>query len=399
MNIGIDVNCLIFEKAGFGRYTYNLVKNLLKIDQKNHYFLYASFIRKKNERKKILTDLVKETKSKNVTIRIIPIPAAWKEFLGQLPFSLKVFIKDPLDIYFAPHFAGIPKKGFDNMIVAIHDLVFIKYPEHRGRKLSNYYLKRTKQALEQTKMVIAVSSSTKKDLQKYFDLDKKIFVIPEAATENFRVYKNQKLIAHKTNKYLPRAIKYLLSVGTLEPRKNLSLIIKAFALLPNDLKKEYRLVFVGGPGWNNKMFKKTIKNYNLESKVIFTGFADEDVLPYIYNRAAIFIYPSIYEGFGLPPLEAMASGTPVIVSNCSSLPELVGRAGVLIDPQNEEELARAIKQILLSKKLAKKLSLRGLKQAKKFTWEKTAQETLKVFKKSVQYQYTKERGGKNQKIF
>jgi len=384
MNIGIDVNCLIFEKAGFGRYTYNLVKNLLKIDKRNHYFLYGSFIRKKKERKKILTDLVKKVEAKNVTIRIIPLPASWKEFLTGLPISLKMFIRDPLDVYFAPHFAGIPKKGFDNMAVAIHDLVFQKFPEHRGRYLSNYYLKRTKIAIKQAKVIIAPSDSTKKDLQQYFKLgNKKIIVIPEAVTENFKVCKNKKLIKEKTNKYIPLDTKFLLSVGTLEPRKNLSLIIKAFALLPNNLKQEYKIVFTGGEGWNNKILRETIKNYNLESKVIFTGFADEADLPYIYNRASIFIYPSLYEGFGLPPLEAMACGTPVIASNCSSLPEVVESAGILINPKNEEELARSIKKILLSPRLAKKLSLYGLKQAKKFSWERAARKTLKVLEKSV----------------
>lgn len=387
MNIGIDVNCIIFEKAGFGRYTYNLVKNLLKIDRKNHFFLYVSFIRHQTERTKILSNLIKETKAKNVTVRIIPIPAAWKEFLMGLPISIKLFIKDPLDVYFAPHFAGIPQKGFDNktrMVVAIHDLVFQKFPQHRGRKLSNYYLKRTKIALKQAKNIIAVSNSTKRDLQQYFKLqNKKIIVIPEAATENFKVCKNKKLIEEKTSKYIPRDTKFLLSVATLEPRKNLSLIIKAFALLPNNLKKEYKIVFVGGAGWNNKILSRTIKNYNLESKVISTGFAEEDVLPYIYNRASIFIYPSLYEGFGLPPLEAMASGTPVVASNCSSLPEVIGSAGILIDPKSEEELASAIKRILLSERLSKKMSLRGLKQAKKFSWEEAARKTLKVLEKSI----------------
>jgi len=387
MNIGIDVNCLIFEKAGFGRYTYNLVRNLLKIDQKNHYFLYTSFIRKRNERTKILEDLIKETKAQNVTLRIIPIPARWKEFLIALPISIKHFIKDPLDVYFAPHFAGIPQKGFDNkvrMVVAIHDLVFQKFPEHRGRKLSNYYLKRTKIALEQAKTIIAVSNSTKKDLEQYFKLkNKKIVVIHEAATENFKVCKNKKLIEEKTNQYIPRDMKFLLSVATLEPRKNLSLIIKAFALLPNHLKKEYKIVFVGNPGWNNRSLPREVKNYNLESKVIFTGFAEESILPYIYNRASVFIYPSFYEGFGLPPLEAMASGTPVIASNRSSLPEVIGNAGILIDPKKEEELAGAIKRVLLSERLAKKLCGRGLKQAKKFSWEKVARETLEVLEKSI----------------
>jgi len=383
MNIGIDVNCIIFEKAGFGRYTYNLVKNLLKIDRKNQYFLYANFIRKKAERGKIIGELISETKAKNATVRIINFPARWKEWLIGTRIPYQFLIKEPLDVYFAPHFAGVAKNGFPNTVVAVHDLAFMYYPEHRGKNLSNYYLKRTKIALTNSKKMIAVSRATKKDIEEKFKIpSRKITVIPEAATENFKPCKNDQLILQKTVQYVPKGIKYLLAVGTLEPRKNLSSIIKAFSLLPNDLKRNYKLVFVGGAGWNNEDFLKTIKNYNMGEKVILTGFVNDKDLPYIYNRANVFIFPSFYEGFGLPPLEAMASGTPVICSGSSSLPEVVGGAGILVNPVNEEEQARAIKKLLFSPKLAKKLSLRGIKQAKKFSWNKVATATLKVLEEA-----------------
>ena len=382
MLIGIDINCLIFEKAGFGRYTASLVKNLLKIDQKNQYILYASFIRHRAERQKILEDLIRKTGAKNAEIKIISIPAAWKEFLTGFNFPLQSLIKDPLDVYFAPHFAGIPQKGFKNMIVTIQDLVFLKYPEHRGKRLSNYYLKRTKIAVENSKQIIASSNSTRRDLIGLLGAPaRKIKVIHLGVGPNFKVFKNQSILAEKISRYVRAKQKYILTVGTLEPRKNLSAIAKAFVLLPNSLQREHKLMFVGAKGWNNNELGQIIRDYNLTEKVVFPGFVKDEDLPYIYNKASLFVFPSLYEGFGLPPLEAMACGVPVISSGTSSLPEVIGKAGILVNPNREEEIAKAMRYVLTNPDVAKQMTKKGLKQAKKFSWQKTAQETLKIFQK------------------
>ena len=384
ISIGIDINCLIFEKAGFGRYTASLVENILKIDQKNQYILYASFIQHRAERQKILEDLIRKTGAKNAQIKIITIPAAWKEFLTGFNFPLQSLIKDPLDVYFAPHFAGIPKQGFKKMIVTIQDLVFMKYPDHRGKRLSNYYLKRTKIAIENSKQIIASSDSTRRDLVGLLGVPvRKIKVIHLGASPNFKIIKNQKELEAITKKYIRPKQKYILTVGTLEPRKNLSALIEAFVLLPNSLQREYKLMFVGAQGWNNDELGRIISDYNLKEKVIFPGFVKDEDLPYIYNKASIFIYPSLYEGFGLPPLEAMACGVPVIASGTSSLPEVIGKAGILVNPRKEEEIAKAMRYVLTNPKVAKQMIKKGSKQAKKFSWRKTAEETLKVFHKVV----------------
>lgn len=381
MNIGIDINCLLFDQSGFGHYTTHLVKNLLILDKKNHYFLYANFIRKSRQRRQMIDDLVAQTKAKNVTVRVLPLPAHWKEILIGTPYPYTNLIKDPLDLYFAPHFAGIPKNGFPKMVVTIHDLVFMKFPEHRGA-LSDFYLKRTKIAIEKSQQIIADSLSTKKDLIDLLGVSSnKIKVVSLGVDHLFKKINNQKEIVLRTQKYIDLGQKYILAVGNLEPRKNLSVIVKAFSLLPLKLQQQYKIVFVGGKGWNNSRLQQTIHDHNLSSKVIFTGFVKDEDLPYIYNRASVFIYPSLYEGFGLPPLEAMACGTPVICSNTSSLPEVVGRAGLLINPQDETEIAQAMKKILNSPLLAQKLSAKGQKQAEKFSWAKTARETLAVFHK------------------
>ncbi|KKQ17252.1 MAG: Glycosyl transferase group 1 [Berkelbacteria bacterium GW2011_GWA1_36_9] len=378
MNIGIDANCLIFEKAGVGKYTQNIVKNLIKIDRKNHYFLYFSFLRYRKKREKIIKDFLKP-KTKNVTYKILPIPTSWYEFLTTTKFPITRLINDKIDVYFAPYVSGIPKNGFPKTVATVHDLVFLRFPEHRGKKLTNYYLKRHIIATSNAQKIIAPSVATKNDLQEFLKIEsEKIQVIPEAADSRFRKIKNDAFSDRVISRYFDPKLKYILSVGTLEPRKNLTRLVTAYSLLPHILKREYKLVLVGAKGWNNSELYRAIKNLNLEDNVIFLGFVSDEDLPYIYNRANIFVYPALYEGFGLPPLEAMASGVPVIVSANSSLPEVVGNAAILLDVKNEEEIAQAIKEVILKEKLRQKLVKRGFEQAKKFSWATAAKETLKV---------------------
>lgn len=173
--------------------------------------------------------------------------------------------------------------------------------------------------------------------------------------------------------------KYILAVCTLEPRKNLVRLVRAYALLPNTLRQKYSLVLVGKSGWNNQELNQTIRDLNLTDKVKMTGFVQDQDLPYFYNGAAVFAYPSLYEGFGLPPLEAMSCGAPVLTSKVSSLTEVVEDAALTVDPYNEEEIARHLKSILTSSKIAQSLREKGLAQAKKFSWDKAAKETIKVY--------------------
>jgi len=393
MKIGIFANYLIFEKAGVGKYTQNLIKNLLEIDKKeNQYFLYFSFLRQRRQRRALINDFLGQIRPKNVTVRIIPLPARWYEFITSTPFPMTKILQDKIDIFFAPYVSGIPRlrpasgRGFGGqakMVVTIHDLVFLRFPEHRGKKLSNYYLRRHKIAIKNCQKIIVPSDSTKKDLHDFLDVPtSKIKVIKEAADSRFRTLssKAQRQAAKIIGRYFDPKIKYILSVGTLEPRKNLIQLVGAYSLLPHAILNEYHLVLVGAKGWNNGDLNRTIANLNLKNRVVMPGFVKDEDLPYIYNKAALFVYPSLYEGFGLPPLEAMACGVPVVVSNNSSLPEVVGKAALIIEAQNEEQLARAMKRVILKPKLRQKLVEQGYLQAKKFSWKKAAQETLQVFK-------------------
>lgn len=381
MRVGIAANCVIFEQAGIGKYAQNLLKNLFEIDKRNQYFLYFTFIRHRQARERKIQQIFGE--HKNVQIKIFPLPAAWLDFLTTTSLPLNGLINDSLDLFFAPYVSGIPKVFGENppkMVFTCHDLVFLRFPEHRGPKLSNYYLKRHQIAIRNSQKIIVPSAATKKDLIKFLNVPpKKIIQIPEAADKRFRPIKDKKQIKPIIGRYFDPKIKYILSVGTLEPRKNLAKLVEAFSLLPHNILREYSLVLVGAPGWNNEQLTKTITNFNLKNRVILPGFVKDEDLPYIYNGASVFVFPALYEGFGLPPLEAMACGRPVIVSNTSSLLEVVSRAGVLINPQNEEQIAAAIKKIILRPKLAQKLAQKGEARAKKYSWQKTAKATLKVF--------------------
>jgi len=383
MNIGIAANYLLFERAGIGKYTQNLLKTLFKIDKNNHYFLYFSFWRKKELRKKLIRELLGRLPA-NVELKFLSLPAAWLEWLFSTSYPATKIIREPLDLYFSPYVSGIPRNGFPKMVTTCHDLVFLRFPGHRGRKLSQYYLQRHQIAAQNCQKIIAPSLATKKDLQKFLRVPaQKISVIYEAAEEKFKIIKDKRTMAKIIGRYLPHSFnpteKYILSVGTLEPRKNLTKLVEAYSILPHQLQRQYQLILVGGQGWNNEQLKKTIINLNLKEKVILPGFVKDEDLPYIYNGASVFIYPSLYEGFGLPPLEAMACGVPVISSNLSSLPEVIGRAGILVDPQDEIAIAQAIKRLILHPKLAKKIAKQAQIRSKKFSWSLAAHKTLKVF--------------------
>ena len=380
MIIGIDANWAVYEQAGIGKYTYNLIKALVETDSVNQYVLFCNFFRKFGERKKFLEEMVKDAKTP-VKLKISPMPSAWHEWLTQTPIPAKLLYQEKIDVFHSPFFAGVPKNPLPNTVLTIHDLVFMKFPEHRGDKLSKYYLKRTKMALQASKKVIAVSESTKKDLIELLSVDpEKISVVYEGVDKQFKSVKDKNLIENTLQKYNLNDKSYILSVCTLEPRKNLARLVKAYSLLPNYLQQKYKLVLTGKKGWNNTSLEQIINDLNLKDRIVSTGFVSQEELPIIYNGAAVFAYPALYEGFGLPPLEALSCGTPVVTSNISSIPEVMGKAALLINPYKEEEIARAIKSILTDPELAAKMREMGFNQSKRFSWQKAARETVEVYK-------------------
>jgi len=380
MKIGIDANWAIFDQSGIGKYTENLIKALLDVDTENQYVLFFDYFRDRDHRRQMIQKLIAKAKApvKVVTNHNLSI---LKEFLLQFPRFSKYFYREPVDVMHFPFFSGVPAKVEVPAVVTIHDLTFLYYPEHRGAKTSNFYLKRTKLAIQTAQKIIAVSEATRQDLIKELGvLPEQIKTVPEGVTANFSPIIEERRLKAFLKQYRLEPQKYILSVGTLEPRKNLVRLVKAYSMLPNQIRANYKLVLIGSPGWRNSALSQTINDLNLKANVIMPGYFGHEDLPYFYNGAKVFVYPSLYEGFGLPPLEAMACSTPVVASNISSLPEVMGHAGLLINPLKEEEIAAAIKRILTNDRLAGLLAVKGLKQAKKFSWDKTAKETIKVYK-------------------
>jgi glycosyltransferase involved in cell wall biosynthesis len=376
MKVGI-ISCFVDrQRTGIGNYTYDLIKNLIKIGKADNLYL-IHYKRSKDEIYIKTHDLI--IPIPEILLHIPKIPGLISMF--SLPYIIK---KSKIDIlHFPAHWGAQIMSFFLNLkvkkILTIHDLTPLLYP-HTHMKHSviiwNSTLKLIKNKID---IIIADSQNTKNDCIKYLNIfEKKIKIIYSAADEIYQPINNKREIKEEIYKKYNVEIPFILYVGTLEKRKNIPTLIKAFYKLKK-MNIPHKLVIVGGRGWLYDDIFKTVEALKLQKDVIFTGYVPKEDLVKFYNLADLFVYPSLYEGFGLPPLEAMACGCAVITSNTSSLPEVVGDAGILVDPYNVEELAKIMYEVLTNEGLRKELSKKGLERAKLFNWRKTAEETWKVY--------------------
>ncbi|MDI6689770.1 MAG: glycosyltransferase family 1 protein [Actinomycetota bacterium] len=364
MRIGIDAR--IIDWAGVGRYTQNLLKSLREIDGKNEYILFCD---QKSEH------LVPT--APNYDKRVVEQPVLSP--LYQFSWSRKLRRAD-LDVFHSPHFVW-PYITPCPSVVTIHDLIPLISPEVMPSRLARiYYRWMNKRATSRAKRVIAVSKSTKQDLVRLLGVSEaKIKVIQEAVDERYKVVRDRELLKTIRGKYDIKQ-KFILNVGNPKPHKNWSRLIEAFFKLMLESRRNYQLVLVGPKYSEHSEIDHLIRRSGLEKRVTFTGIIGEEDLLLLYNAAEVFVFPSLYEGFGLPPLEAMACGIPVICSNTSSLSEVVGNAALMIDPYNVSEIAEAIGKVLTDNSLREKLRERGLARVNKFSWKKTAEATLKIYR-------------------
>ena len=373
MNVGILSWILDRKRTGVNNYLYNLIRNMIKDGKGDeisliHYQKSSDSIYSQVREDIIIPDMPFKLTSalgipravKNADIDLLHIPVHWYNQIT--PFFLNRNIKK---------------------VVTIHDLTPILFPKMHTRDTNITWERSLKLIKNRTDTIISDSISTKQDCIKLLNIpEKRIRVIPLAADERYRpIKKKEPIIQEMMNEY---NIKYpfILFVGTLEKRKNVPTLIKAFYKLKKS-KLEHKLVIVGGKGWKYSQIFDLIEELKLQKDVIFTDYVSDEDLVKLYNTADLFVYPSLYEGFGLPPLEAMACGCPVITSNTSSLPEVVGDAGIMIDPYDIDSLKESMLKILTDPELREEMSRKSLERAEIFSWKKTAKETWNVYEDAL----------------
>lgn len=383
MRIGIDIRVLARgTRTGVEEYVINLLSHLLPLDQKTDYLLFYNAWRKERIAH-CWTELA------NVFLRDARIPNR-ALFLSTRYLSRPRFDKilGGADVYFNPHFFTAPVSRSCRKIVTFHDLSFLRFAHcfsWRKRIWQKFFVDAKKEARSADK-IIAVSQSTKSDLVNLYGLaPEKIEVIYSGLDDRFL-----SLGPHPRPGCNPRETRekyrlpdsFILYFGTIEPRKNLISLINGYELL-RDRRPELahlKLVFAGALGWLYADILKAARRSRYGQDIVFTGFVADEDKPSLYRLAELFVYPSFFEGFGFPPLEAMACDVPTIVSNSSSLPEVVGAAGLMVDAANIDELSHAMEAALMDQGLRRRLVSRGREQAKMFSWKDCAKKTLGVLK-------------------
>jgi glycosyltransferase involved in cell wall biosynthesis len=364
----IGINALFLERlgTGSGQYTRNLLEALAKVDPTNEYLLFSP------------GPAPRIFQIRNSQFAIRNLSKLWFEQVG-FPLACR-----HLDLAHVPYFAS-PLFPTVPTVVTIHDLIPLILPAYHGSPLVRLYTRLVAAAARKVKAIITVSQASKRDIMRYLHIPpEQIYVTYEAAGEAFQPVEDEAQLTAIRQKYaLPE--RYLLYLGGFDQRKNLPTLLRAFALLAN--KQQTRLVIAGQlPERNTPLFpdpRRLVGELEMEERVVFTGWVPEEDKPALYSGAMVFVFPSLYEGFGLPVVEAMACGTPVVVSNCSSLPEVVGEGGLLVEPTDVEALTEAMELLLSDDALRAELGQKALAQAAKFSWKQTALETLAVYQKAV----------------
>jgi len=356
MKIGIDISQAIYG-TGVSTYTENLIKALLSLDKKNQYLLFGGSLRRRAELKAFVSRLKGNFKSRLFLFPPTLADILWNR-LHILPIEKLV---GDLDVFHSSDWAQPPSKALK--VTTIHDLVPLKFPQHSHPRIVSAHKARMKWVKKEVDRVIVPSKATKEDLLIKGIKEERIVVIPEAPDPIFKPAK--KTAINKLKRKYRISGGYLLVVG-VNPRKNTERIMAAYEKMRAGL--DLKLVFIGRP----------YQKVEPRRGVRFVGHVETKEMPVFYSAAEALVYPSLYEGFGLPVLEAFACRTPVVTSDLSSLPEISGNAAILVDPYNVDSIAEGIEKAL---KQRKKLIRKGLARVKQFSWKETAKKTLGVYRR------------------
>jgi glycosyltransferase involved in cell wall biosynthesis len=369
MRIGIDVDLLGLPNpyTGIPNYLRHLINGFLNLGPGALRFYLIS-------RRPVYENAGLPTHVRQEVVRW-PFSRGWQSVA--LPWAA---MRLRLDLLHLPAFT-VPPLAPCPLVVTVHDLAYLTHPECCREETVSYLSRRVPPALKKAAAVFTPSIFVKEEIIRHFALSPaKIHPIPHGVSPEFKVLPAEAVA--KTRKELGLPERFFLFVGTIEPRKNVRRLIEAFGrAVAQGL--DCFLVLAGAKGWKCEEIYRLPQQLGIERWVLFLGYAPDDLLPALYNAATAFVYPSLYEGFGLPVLEAMACGTPVIASNTSSLPEVVGEAGMLVNPLDTGELASAMLFLVLNPEVKQDLARRGIERAARFSWERTARETLKVYEACI----------------
>jgi glycosyltransferase involved in cell wall biosynthesis len=330
MRIGVDITAAITQGGGIGRYTRELIQALVKADQKNDYHLFSA------RQPAVLPVPDPVPAGERITYHQAPLSERWLYRLWyrlRLPLPVQWFT-GPIDLYHSPDFVLPPVRDGIPTLLTVHDLSFVHYPDMFTPALVTYLNKVVPWSVDRATHILADSQATKNDLLNLWDVPAdKVTVLYSGVSGRFQPVTNRKRLAAVRQKYNLGDSPYLFSVSTLQPRKNYQMLIQAFQ--PVAVEQPHNLVIAGGKGWLYEEMLAEVEKQGLEGRVKFIGFAGDEDLPALYSGAALLVFPSLYEGFGLPLLEAMACGVPVLTSNASCLPEVAGEAAVQLSPHDQ----------------------------------------------------------------
>ena len=364
MRIAIDARLVSYSLGGISQYTIRLVRAMAALGSGDELILLES---------RRGTDGVAWPDS----VRRIPMVTPPHNRFEQITLPMEL-LRVQADLLHSPDFVPPFRRRFRS-VITIHDLAFLRFPHLLTDESARYY-GQVARAVESADQIIAVSHSTAQDILELLRADPaKVSVVYSAAAPDCRPLTPDEVRQQRSLLKLPE--RYLLFVGTLEPRKNLPTLLEAFA--PVWHRHGIPLLIVGGKGWLFQDLFDTRDRLGLEEGVGFVGAVPSAQLPYYYGCATCLVMPSLYEGFGLPALESMACGVPVVVSNVSSLPEIVGDAGLTVNPTDIDGLSAALETVILDEDLRRRLSRAGLERAGQFSWDRTARETLSVYHKAL----------------
>ena len=374
MRLAFNATALLSPLTGIGQYGYHLAGELLNTAGLQTDFFYGTFWGDK-----------RHVAGHRSFSQAVPWARKYTPYYTQISrlYRQYVFTRQTktvkYDVYHEPNYLPLHFKG--PTVVTVHDLSWIRYPEthpvERVEMMNRYFEK----ALSQSSALITDAEFVRQEVIDVFGVKpEKITAIPLGVEPMFMPRNAQETAQVLTSHGLAHG-KYFLTVGTLEPRKNLSLAIRAYSELPQSVRDQYPLVVIGMKGWHSSEIERLILPLAQAGYLRQLGYVAREDLAILMAGATALIYPSIYEGFGLPPLEAMACGTPVICSNVSTLPEVVGDAGILIDPSDESALREHMQALVEDKKLWSDLSIRARDRSQRFTWNKCAQQTVDVYKR------------------